>query len=104
MTKNKLNRILIRAEIYYNAFPVEVETSNHSIIKRSISTIKRILEYKGVTRGAGALPKELLEIRYNEMYSLLQKSREQADRTQRAYKEAMASIEDADELLDYIFL
>ena len=104
MTKNKLNRILIRAEIYYNSFPVEVETSNHSIIKRSISTIKRILEYKGVTKGAGALPKELLEIRYHEMYSLLQKSREQADRTQRAYKEAMASIEDAEELLDYIFL
>lgn len=104
MTRNKVNKVLIQAELYYKVFPVDKENINHDIVKQVVVIIKRIMEYSGSTRGAGALPQCLLEIRYNEMYEKLQELREQVNRAENAYREALTSISDAEELLNYIFV
>ena len=66
MTANQVNRILADAGIYYRAFPTPAENDNHRIIKKSVEIIKRIIEYRGATKGAGSLPKELLAVKYEE--------------------------------------
>ena len=62
------------------------------------------MEYRGATKGAGALPKSLLEMRYDEMYTKLQELREQVNREDNAYREALKALSDAEELLDYVFI
>lgn len=104
MTANKVNNILLQAELFYKAFPVEEETVNHKIIKQAVPLIKRITEYRGATRGAGALPKHLLATRYEEIYQSLQDLRERVNRDQTAHREALRAISDAEDLLNYIFV
>lgn len=104
MTRNRVDRVLMQADLYYKAFPTDKETINHNIIKQVVQIIKRIMEYRGATKGAGALPKSLLEMRYNEMYTKLQELREQVNRADNAYKEALKALSDAEELLDHIFV
>lgn len=104
MTRNKLDKILLQANLYYRVFPTEKETENHKIIKQVVPIIKRIMEYKGATRGSGALPKDLLMMRYDEIYNNLQELREKVDRGEIAYREALRSISDAEDLLDYVFI
>ena len=104
MTRNKVDKILLQAGIYYGAFPTEKETANHKIIKQVVALIKRIQEYKGATKGYGALPKSLLERRYEEIYTSLQELREKVDREAKAYREALKALDDAELLLDYIFM
>lgn len=104
MTRNKLDKILTEADLFYRAFPTEMETENHKVIRRVVPLIRRILEYRGATRGCNALPKNLLVMRYEEMYTTLQELREKVDRKQIAYREALKSLSDAEELLDYIFI
>ena len=69
MTTNKVDRILLQAGLLYRAFPVERETINHKIIKQAVPLINRIMEYRGSTRGAGALPSFLLDLKYDEIYT-----------------------------------
>lgn len=104
MTKNRIERVLTQADLYYRAFPTDKENDNHKIIKQVVPIIKRIMEYRGATKGAGALPKSLLEMRYDEMYTKLQELREQVNREDNAYKEALKALSDAEELLDYVFV
>lgn len=104
MTKNRIERVLTQADLYYRAFPTDKENDNHKIIKQVVPIIKRIMEYRGATKGAGALPKSLLEMRYNEMYTKLQELREQVNRADNAYKEALKALSDAEELLDHVFI
>lgn len=104
MTRKRLEGILLQADLYYRVFPTEKENANHKIIKQVVALIKRILEYRGATRGSGALPKSLLEMRYNEIYASLQELREKADRGHKAYKEALKALDDAEDLLNYIFI
>lgn len=104
MTRNKLNKILLQAELYYRVFPVEKETINHKVINQVVPIIKRIMEYRGATKGSNALPKNLLEMRYNEIYYNLQELREKVDKKEKAHREALKALNDAEELLNYIFI
>ena len=104
MTASRVNNILLQADLLYRAFPVEKETENHKIIKHVVPLIKRIMEYKGATRGAGALPSFLLAMKHDEIYQSLQALRENVDRDQTAYREALRAVSDAEDLLDYIFI
>lgn len=104
MTKNRIERVLMQADLYYRAFPTDKENDNHKIIKQVVPIIKRIMEYRGATKGAGALPKSLLEMRYDEIYTKLQELRDQVNREDNAYKEALKALSDAEELLDHVFV
>ena len=104
MTLSKVNNILLQADLYYRVFPVERENVNHKIIKQVVPLIKRTMEYKGATRGSGALPSFFLELKYNEIYKGLQALREGVDRDQIAYREALRAVNDAEALLNYIFI
>ncbi len=104
MTRNRVNNILLQADLYYRVFPVERETENHKVIKQVVPLIKRIMGYRGGTRGAGALPKFYLVKIYDEIYQSLQALRERVNRDQIAYREALRSVNDAEDLLDHIFL
>lgn len=104
MTRNKLDKILLQAEIFYGVFPVERENINHRVIKQLAPLIKRIMEYRGHTKGFKALPQNLLVMRYEEFYNAIQELREQVDKQQVAGKEAVKALSDAEELLDYIFI
>ena len=104
MTISKVNNILLQADLYYRVFPVEKETENHKIIKQVVPLIKRIMEYKGATRGAGALPSFLLAMKHEEIYQSLQALRESVNRDQTAYRTALKAVGDAEDLLDYIFV
>ena len=104
MNKSRVNNILLQADLYYRAFPVENETENHKIIMQVVPLIKRIMEYKGATRGAGALPSYLLAVKHNEINQSLQDLRERVNREQIAYKEALRAVSDAEDLLDYVFI
>ena len=81
-----------------------IETENHKIIKQVVPLIKRIMEYKGATRGAGALPSFYLAMKYDEIYQSLQALREGVNREQTAYKVALRAVSDAEDLLDYVFV
>ena len=104
MTKNKVDKLLTEADLFYRVFPTERETVNHKIIKKVVPIIQRIMEYRGATKGYNALPKDLLVMRYEEMYSTLQELREKLNREEPVYREALRSLSDAEELLDYIFI
>lgn len=104
MTRNKVNNILLQADLYYRVFPVERETENHKIIKQVVPLIKRIMAYRGVTRGAEAFPKFFLAMKHDEIYQSLQELKERVNRDQTAYREALRAVNDAEDLLDHIFL
>ena len=104
MSTNRVNNILLQADLLYRAFPVEKETENHKIILQVVPLIKRIMEYRGATRGAGALPSFLLAMKHDEIYQSLQDLREGVNRDQTAYREALRAVSDAEYLLDYIFI
>lgn len=104
MTANQVNRILKDAGIYYKAFPTPAENENHRIIKMCVDLIKRIMEYKGVTRGVKALPKDFITLRYEEIYQQLKGLRESLQRGKEAYKEACKAVNDAENLLDHVFI
>ena len=104
MTANQVNRILADAGIYYRAFPTPKENDNHRIIKKSVEIINRIIEYRGATKGAGSLPNELLAVKYEEMYQQLENLRESLQRGVEAYTEANKAVNDAENLLDHVFI
>ena len=104
MTRNRIERVLTQADLYYRAFPTDKENDNHKIIKQVVPIIKRIMEYRGATKGAGDLPKSLLAVRYDEMYKELQELREQVNREETVYREALMALNDAEELLDHVFV
>ena len=104
MTRAKADKIVFEAGLFYRVFPVERENCNHKIVKNTAEIIRRIMEYKGNTRGSNALPKPLLVRRYDEMYKSLQELREGVDRSQSAYREALKAVGDAELLLEYIFI
>lgn len=104
MNRTRLDNILLNTELYYRAFPVDKETENHKIIKGVVPLIKSIMGYRGYTRGSEALPKNLLVMKYDEIYQRLQDFKERANRNQTAYRVALKAISDAEDLLDYIFI
>lgn len=104
MTKKRLDKILLQADLFYKAFPADEETVNHRVIKQVVPCIKRIMEYRGHTHGYSALPQKLLEMRYEEMYNELQTLRDRVDREGNAHREALRAIDDAEDLLDHVFV
>ena len=104
MNRLKQERILLNAQIYYGAFPARSHNNNHKIIIEMCNTIKRIEEYRGSVRGAGALPQSLLGRKYTEIWSRIQELTETLEREAVAFNEARKSLEDAEALLNWIFL
>ena len=62
------------------------------------------MEYRGSTRGSGALPSFFLATKYDEFYHSLETFRAKIDRDQIAHREAIRAIGDAEALLNYIFI
>lgn len=101
MTRNKQEQILKNAGILYKAFPADTITINHKIVIRASELIKRIFEYKGQVK---ALPKELIELRYEEIWNIHRELENSLERTVIGYTEAKKSLNDAEEILNWIFL
>lgn len=104
MTRLKQEKILLSAQIYYGAFPARPHNNNHKIIIEMCDTIKRIEEYRGSVRGAGALPQSLLERKYTEIWGRIMELTETLERGALAFNEARKSLEDAEAMLNWIFL
>ena len=104
MTIKKQLDIKQRASILYKVFPTEKITVNHKSMVEVCDIIQRISQYKGHTRGLEALPTELLENKYQQFWSRLQELRELLDREKEAYKQTARAIDEAEMLLDWIFM
>lgn len=104
MTIKKQLSIKQRASILYRVFPTERITVNHKSIIEVCDIIQRICEYKGHTRGSEALPTELLKYKYEQFWGRLQEIRELLDRDKEAYKQTVRAIDEAEMLLDWIFM
>ena len=105
MTVRKQEQIAKSATLYYHAFPTEVHTENHTIIVKVCEILSRIQEYKnGAIRGSHALPQSLIGAKYSEFWDKLEEYRERIDKTAVAGKEALQAVEDAEDLLNWIFL
>ena len=104
MTVRKQEQIAQSATLYYHAFPTEVHTENHTIIVKVCEILSRIQTYKGSIRGANALPQSLIGAKYSDFWDKLEEYRERIDKTAVAGKEALQAVEDAEDLLNWIFL
>ena len=104
MTVKKQEQIQKQASLYYGVFPTEERNRNHNIIIEVCELLKRIQEYKGSVRGANALPQSLLGVKYTEFWDKLEEAKAEADITSLAGKEAIKAVEDAEDLLNWIFL
>ena len=104
MTVRKQEQIAQSATLYYRAFPTEVHTENHIIIVKVCEILSRIQQYKGAIRGSHALPQSLIGAKYSEFWDKLEEYRERIDKNAVAGKEALQAVEDAEDLLNWIFL
>ena len=104
MTKLKQEKLLLNADIYFGVFPARPHNNNHKTIIELCDIIKRINQYRGAVRGAGALPQSLLGQKYDNMWNRMQELAETLQRGLPAYAEARKALDDTEDFLNWIFL